>query len=314
MWRYVLQRLLLAIPTLLGVSVISFAIVHLIPGDPITIMFGTEPDPVAIARLQALYGLDQPVHVQYFTWLKNMLSGNMGNSIRLNLPIAGMIAERLPRTLVLTGLGALVSLCIAVPAGVLAAYRQNSWLDLLVSGASLLGMAMPNFWQGIMLLILFGVVWPIFPLGGWVDPTVDFGGFFMRLVLPAITLGLALAAVVARITRSSMLEVLRQEYVTVARAKGLRESAVVIRHALRNALIPTLTVVAMQIGYLMGGTIVIERVFAYPGQGLLLLSAVQERDYPLIQAQVLVFAAMFVLINLLTDLLYSVIDPRVRYQ
>jgi peptide/nickel transport system permease protein len=313
-WKYVLGRLLAAIPTLFGVTVIAFLIVHLIPGDPVMVMFGSEPDPIVMERLRALYGLDKPLPVQYFTWLKNMLSGNMGHSIRLNQPIIEMIAERLPRTLILTISATVLSLLIALPAGVLAAYRQNSWLDLSITGGSLLGMATPGFWQGIMLLILFAVYWPILPLGGWADPGVDFPGFLARLVLPSITLGTSLAAVSTRILRSSMLEVLKMEYVTVARAKGLHERRVILKHALRNALIPTLTVVAMQIGYLMGGTIVIERVFAYPGLGLLLLSAVQERDYPLIQAQILVFASFFVAVNLITDLFYSLIDPRIRYQ
>lgn len=314
MWRYILGRLLAALPTLFGVTVIAFLIVHLIPGDPIQVMFGTEPDPVVMERMRSLYGLDQPLPIQYLTWLKNMLTGNMGTSIRLNQPIGGMILERLPRTLLLTLSATCLSLIIALPAGVLAAYRRNSWLDLSITGGSLLGMATPSFWQGIMLLILFAVVWPLFPLGGWVDPSADLKGFLIRLVLPSITLGTSLAAVSARILRSAMLEVLRQEYITVARAKGLQERKVILAHALRNALIPTLTVVAMQIGYLMGGTIVIERVFAFPGLGLLLHSAVQERDYPLIQAQVLVFASFFVLVNLVTDLLYSAIDPRIRYQ
>lgn len=314
MWRYVVGRLVAALPTLFGVTVIAFLIVHLIPGDPIQVMFGTEPDPVVMERMRALYGLDKPLPVQYLTWLKNMLSGNMGTSIRLSQQIGGMILERLPRTLMLTLSATVISLLIALPAGVIAAYRRNSWLDLSITGGSLLGMATPSFWQGIMLLILFSVVWPIFPLGGWVDPSADFGGFLIRLVLPSITLGTSLAAVSTRILRSAMLEVLRQEYVTVARAKGLTEGKVLFAHALRNALIPTLTVVSMQIGYLMGGTIVIERVFAFPGIGLLLHSAIQERDYPLIQAQVLVFASFFVLVNLLTDLLYGVIDPRIRYQ
>jgi peptide/nickel transport system permease protein len=312
--KYIMHRLLLAIPTLFGVTVITFLIVHLIPGDPITVMFGQFPDPVGIQRLKAYYGLDRPLAVQYFVWLKHMLTGDMGNSIRLNQPIAGMIVERLPRTFTLTIAATLFSFVVSLPAGILSAYRRNSWIDLGITGGSLIGMATPSFWLGILLLILFSVYWPVFPLGGYVEPSQSLSGFLIRLVLPSLTLGLSLAATSSRVLRSAMLEVLRQEFVTVARAKGLTEGTVLLKHSLRNAMIPTVTMVAMQVGYLLGGTVVIERVYAYPGLGLLLLSSVNERDYPLIQAQILVFATFFVLVNLITDLLYTLIDPRVRYQ
>jgi peptide/nickel transport system permease protein len=313
MGSYIAKSLLSTLPTLLGISVLTFSIVHFIPGDPITVMFGQSPDPLAIERLRSLYGFDRPLPVQYVTWLSNVVTGNMGVSIRLETPIVSMIVERLPRTIFLTLTALLISVLIALPAGLVSAYYNNTRIDFLISGLTLVILAIPSFWVGILLIIFFSRYFPGVPLGGYVEPLKDPIGFFSRLILPSVTLGLALTASTTRVLRSATLEILGQDYIRVSRAKGLDERRVFLKHALRNALIPTVTIVAIQAGYLLGGSIIIERVFSYPGLGLLLLSAVQSRDYPLIQALVLLFAAFFVLVNLVTDLIYGAINPQVQY-
>jgi peptide/nickel transport system permease protein len=313
MGSYIAKSLLSTLPTLLGISVLTFSIVHFIPGDPITVMFGQSPDPLAIERLRSLYGFDRPLPVQYVTWLSNVVTGNMGVSIRLETPIVSMIVERLPRTIFLTLTALLISVLIALPAGLVSAYYNNTRIDFLISGLTLVILAIPSFWVGILLIIFFSRYFPGVPLGGYVEPLKDPIGFFSRLILPSVTLGLALTASTTRVLRSATLEILGQDYIRVSRAKGLGERRVFLKHALRNALIPTVTIVAIQAGYLLGGSIIIERVFSYPGLGLLLLSAVQSRDYPLIQALVLLFAAFFVLVNLVTDLIYGAINPQVQY-
>jgi peptide/nickel transport system permease protein len=313
MGSYIVKSLLSTLPTLLGISVLTFSIVHFIPGDPITVMFGQSPDPLAIERLRSLYGFDRPLPVQYVTWLSNVVTGNMGVSIRLETPIVSMIVERLPRTIFLTVTALLISVLIALPAGLVSAYHNNTRIDFLISGLTLVILAIPSFWVGILLIIFFSRYFPAVPLGGYVEPLKDPVGFFSRLILPSVTLGLALTASTTRVLRSATLEILGQDYIRVSRAKGLAERRVFLKHALRNALIPTVTIVAIQAGYLLGGSIIIERVFSYPGLGLLLLSAVQSRDYPLIQALVLLFAAFFVLVNLVTDLIYGAINPQVQY-
>ncbi|HHY93881.1 MAG TPA: ABC transporter permease [Firmicutes bacterium] len=313
MFRYTVRRLVLAIPTLIGVSVVIFSVIHLIPGDPIAMMFGREPDPEGIARVRAYYHLDRPVYIQYFLWLGGLVKGYLGSSIRFGTPVTQLIVERMPPTLALTIAGAIVSLLVAVPLGILSAARQNTSADLGLTSFSLVWLSMPDFWKGILFVLCFAVFLRIFPVGGYVPVSQGVWGFLIHLIMPAIAVGSSLGAVTMRMLRSSILEVLRQEYITVARAKGLSERVVLYRHALRNALIPTVTVVGMQIGYLLGGTIIIERVFSYPGMGMQLLSAITARDYPLIQGQLLVFAVLFVGVNLLTDLAYSIIDPKIRH-
>jgi peptide/nickel transport system permease protein len=313
MQRYLLRRLLGMIPSLLGVSIVVFLLIHLIPGDPISVMLGRISDPVVLAAVRAQYGLDRPLAVQYFAWLGHVLRGDLGYSISNGAPVARQIGERLPPTLYLLAGGMLVALLLAGPIGTLAAAKHNTWVDLGGTTLSLVFMSIPSFWLAILLILLLAVKFGWLPATGYVAPHENLGDFFDSLIMPSLALGASEAGFIARLLRSSMLDALRQDYVTVARAKGVRERRVLYRHALPNALIPVVTVVAIEVGYLLGGAIIIERVFAYPGMGLLLITAISTRDYPLIQGTILVFAVFFLVINLLTDTLYAVIDPRIRY-
>ena len=301
------------IPALLGISISVFMLIHLIPGDPISVMLGRVSDPEVLAAVRSQYGLDRPLATQYFIWLGNVLQGNLGYSISNGAPVMDQIAERLPATLYLLAGGLAVALVLAAPIGILAAAKRNSWVDLGGTTLSLIFMSIPSFWLAILLILLLAVHFGWLPATGYVPPQEDLIGFVKSLIMPSLALGVSEAGFIARLLRSSMLDALHQDYVTVARAKGVRERRVLYRHALPNALIPVITVVAIEVGYLLGGAIIIERVFAYPGMGLLTITAISTRDYPLIQGTILVFAVFFLFINLLTDLLYAVIDPRIKY-
>jgi len=314
MGKYIIKRLLMAIPTLIGISVIVFLIIHFVPGDPIQLMFGKAPDPVQIQYLRHLYGLDKPLYLQYFIWINNVLHGRLGHSIQLGIPVTNLIMERFPRTIFLCLTGIIISVCISFPTGIIAAWKHNKWQDLTISTICLILISVPSFWLGILLIIVFAVYFHLLPAIGYISPSVNFLEFIKHMILPSITLGASLAAVSARVLRVSLLEVLSQDYIVLARSKGCPEKRVLFIHALRNALIPTITVVGMQSGYLLGGAIVIERVFAYPGMGLLLVRSVFERDYPLVQAIILIFAVTFVVVNLITDIIYVFIDPKIRYR
>ena len=314
MRRYIARRLLTMLLLALIISILVFSMIHFLPGDPIDVMFGEARDPVAMAAIRNLYGLDRPLPLQYLTWAGNLVRGSLGLSFRLRLPVADLIAERLPRTLMLAVGGMLVSLTLAFHAGILAARRYNSWADVAISAASLIGLYMPGFWLALLLVIIFAVSLQWLPPTGYVPPWENPGEWLRTMIMPCVTLGVIMAASTTRMLRSGLLEVLRQEYVRVAHSKGLTERRVLLRHALPNALIPTVTVVGIQLAQLLGGAIVIERVFAYPGMGLLLINAISERDYPLIQASILVFALAFVFVNLVTDITYAFIDPRIRYE
>lgn len=314
MWRYIVKRIIMIIPTLLIISVVVFSVIHLIPGDPVQLMFGRTPDPVQIEYLRHLYGLDKPLYTQYFVWLNNILHGNLGKSIQLQIPVTELIMERFPRTIFLCLTGIIISVLVSFPTGIIAAWRHNKWQDLTISTFCLILISIPSFWLGILLIMVFAVYFHLLPAIGYISPSVNFLEFLKHIILPSIALGATLAAVSARVLRISLLDVLSQDYISLARAKGAPEKKVLFVHALRNALIPTITVVGMQSGYLLGGVIVIERVFAYPGVGLLLVRSVFERDYPLIQAIILVFAVTFVLVNLITDIVYAFIDPKIRYK
>ena len=314
MRRYIARRLLTMLLLALIISILVFSMIHFLPGDPIDVMFGEARDPVAMAAIRNLYGLDRPLPLQYLTWAGNLVRGSLGLSFRLRLPVADLIADRLPRTLMLAVGGMLVSLTLAFPAGILAARSYNSWADVAISAASLIGLSMPGFWLALLLVIIFAVSLQWLPPTGYVPPWENPGEWLRTMIMPCVTLGVIMAASTTRMLRSGLLEVLRQEYVRVAHSKGLTERRVLLRHALPNALIPTVTVVGIQLAQLLGGAIVIERVFAYPGMGLLLINAISERDYPLIQASILVFALAFVFVNLVTDITYAFIDPRIRYE
>jgi peptide/nickel transport system permease protein len=311
--RYIVRRLLGMIPALLGISILVFLLIHLIPGDPISAMLGRVSDPEVLAAVRAEYGLDRPLSIQYFVWLGNVVQGNLGYSISNGAPVSDLVFGRLPATLYLLAGGLCVALLLAAPIGILAAAKRDTWIDLSGTTVSLIFMSIPSFWLAILLILLLAVHWGLLPATGYVPPREDLSGFLKCLVMPSLALGVSEAGFIARLLRSSMLDVLHQDYVTVARAKGVRERRVIYRHAIPNALIPVITVVAIEVGYLLGGAIIIERVFAYPGMGLLTITAISTRDYPLIQGTILVFAVFFLLINLLTDLLYAVIDPRIKY-
>jgi peptide/nickel transport system permease protein len=313
MLPYVLRRLVTMVPVLLVVSVVVFSLIHLTPGDPVSIMLREEADPATAAALRAALGLDRPLPVQYVVWLGRAARGELGRSIRTNQPVSEAILQRLPVTLSLAGAATMLALVIALPAGILSAVRRNSAADVAGTLVALTGVSLPNFWLAILLIFLFSVTLGWLPPLGWVSPARDFWGSLRSLVLPAVTLGAAVAAVVMRMTRSSLLEVLQLDYVRTARAKGLGEAPVLLRHALRNALVPVVTVVGLQAGALLGGAIITETIFALPGVGRLLVDAIFQRDFPVVQGVVLFLALNFLLVNLLVDLAYAGLDPRIRY-
>ncbi|MDP9469277.1 MAG: ABC transporter permease [Chloroflexota bacterium] len=314
MLSYVARRLVVVfLPTLLGISILVFGAMHLIPGDFVDVMLGIGPDVSAEQRevIARSHGLDKPVPVQYVVWLGNALTGDFGRSLRTNQPVADVIIERLPATLELAALATVASLVLAIPAGILSAVRRNGVVDAVARITALIGLSIPNFLLGTLMILFVSLRWPVLPTTGFVPVSEGIGANLKSLVLPTISLGALLAASIMRMTRSALLEELRKEYLTVARAKGLSGRAVVLGHALRNALVPVVTVVGIQTGYLLGGTVIVEQLFAIPGIGRLALDAVLQRDYPVVQGTTLFIAASFVLINLLTDLVYGFIDPRI---
>jgi ABC-type dipeptide/oligopeptide/nickel transport system permease component len=316
LFAYVARRLLLALPVLFGVSLLVFAVLHLAPGDPASIMLGAQATREDVERLRRDLGLDRALPVQYVRWIAHVLRGDLGRSIPLGREVLPEVLLRFRATLVLT-IGALViAVVIGVPAGILSATRQYTWLDKLGMGVAVTGVSLPVFWTGIMLIIVFALSLRWFPSAGMISPygSVGFLDLLWHLVLPAVTLGTASAAALARLTRSSVLEIIRQDYVRSARAKGLGERAVVGRHVLGNAVNPIITVLGLQVGYLLGGAILTETVFSWPGLGSMMVRAIQARDYPLVQGGVLLIATTFVLVNLVVDLLYAVFDPRIRYE
>jgi peptide/nickel transport system permease protein len=303
------------LPVLFGVSVLVFLMIRIIPGDIVDLMIGPELYVGAEyrAEMRAKYGLDRPIYIQYVNWAGQIVQGNFGMSLRNDEPVLGTILRRLPITAELALLSVLLSALVAVPLGVVSAMKRNSATDFVVRLIAMLGLSVPNFWLAAMLLLVTGVVFHWQPqlllVPPWVDPWTN----LQQMAMPVIALSLALMAIVMRMTRSSMLEVLRQEYIQTARAKGLVTSAVMVRHALKNAFIPVVTVLGVQFGVLLGGTVVIEVIFGLPGVGRLVIDAISARDYPMLQGTVLFIAAMFALVNLLVDLTYAYLDPRIRY-
>lgn len=313
MGRYILRRLLSMAPVLFLVSLIVFSLIHLTPGDPVLTMLGEEATPETIAAMRAKLGLDRPLPVQYLSWMGRVLQGDLGRSIRTNQPVSEAIAQRLPVTIELALLSTLVALAIGIPVGILSAVRRNSPLDTGSTTIALLGVALPNFFLAILLIFLFSVKLRWLPPIGYVPLVDDLGANLKRMIMPSLTLGTAVAAVVMRQTRSALLEVLDQDYVRTARAKGLNEARTVRSHALKNALIPVVTVVGLQIGGLLGGAIITETIFSMPGIGRMLIDSIFQRDFPLVQGVVLFTALAFLVTNLLVDLIYAFLDPRIRY-
>ena len=313
---YVARRILLALPVLVGVSLLVFGVMRLAPGDPAAIMLGAQATAEDVARLRRDLGLDRPVAVQYLQWMGRVLQGDLGRSIPLGREVLPEVLLRFKATVLLTGGALLIAVALGLAAGIVSATRQYSWLDKLSMAIAVTGVSLPVFWTGIMLILVFALSLRWFPSAGMVSPYGSGGGadLLWHLALPAVTLGTASAAAVARLTRSSVLEIIRQDYVRAARAKGLTERAVIARHVLKNALNPILTVVGVQVGYLLGGAILTETVFSWPGLGSMMVRAIQARDYPLVQGGVLLIATTFVVVNLIVDLLYAVFDPRIRYE
>jgi peptide/nickel transport system permease protein len=313
---FIAARLLSLIPVLWGVSVLVFLLIHLIPGNALQMFLGTQVEmtPAQLDQLRRLFGLNKPLPLQYADWLGRLLRGDFGVSLRTSRAVLPDILNRLPVSAELTLLALLVALAIAVPVGILSALRRGTLADAVIRILGLVGLSIPNFWLGTMLLLLLpGRVLPIASIGVYLRFFADPIGNLTVMVLPALSLGIALAAVVMRFVRSSLLEVLGADYIRTARAKGLREALVIDRHALRNALIPVITVIGFQAGYLLGGTVVVEEVFALPGMGRFALAAINQRDYPIVQGVVLIIAVLFVLTNIAVDVLYAYVDPRVRY-
>lgn len=305
MTAYLLRRLLLFIPTIWVAITLVFFIFRLVPGDPARLIAGESASEETVEQIRKELGLDQPVPVQYVRYFRGVMQGDLGRSKVYQQGVTEQILDRLPATVTLAAAAMLIATIVGVTAGVLSAVRPSSWLDHLSMFTAVAGVSLPSFWLGLMLIIAFSVRIDIFPVAG--------SKGVLSIVLPAVTLALHQMAVIARMSRSSMLGILTQDYIRTARAKGLRERLVVLRHALRNALVPTITIVGLQLGYLLGGSLVVETVFAWPGLGRLMIDSIQLRDYTMIQAIVLIYAVLMLAINLLVDVLYVLVDPRVRY-
>lgn len=313
--RYLLQRLVLVIPTLAGVSLIIFALMRLLPGDVVDILFGgdTQADQRTIDQIRENLGLNRPLAAQYLEWVGGFLSGNFGVSMRTGIPVAESIAQGMPVTLQLAVMAIVFACLFAIPLGIIAAVRRNGVTDMLTRIVGLIGLSFPAFWLATMFLLISSTMFRWTPPLGWVSPFADFGRNMQIMLAPALLLALQPMAIIMRMTRASLLEVLRQDYIRTAYAKGLHDRAVLLRHALQNAFIPVLTVIGVQFGALMGGSIIIEQIFSLPGIAFLLINGIYNRDYPVVQSTVLLLSLIFVLVNLAVDLLYSAVDPRIHY-
>jgi peptide/nickel transport system permease protein len=312
MLKFLPRRLLQLIPTLILVSMIIFLLQQLLPGDPALVMAGEEKDPVVIAQIRKQYRLDQPLPVQYFYWAKGVLSGDLGESMRIKKPVTELIREKLPVTLQLATMAMAFALLIGIPAGIVSAVKRNSAWDVGANLFALWGLSTPNFWLGIMLIFLFSVKLGWLPASGFVSPFEDLGQSLATTVMPAFVLGNAIAAVLMRHMRSAMLQAMAADYVRTARAKGLLEKSVILKHALRNALTPVITLGALEFGTLLSGAVLTEQVFSIPGFGKLIVDAVFNRDYAVVQGVVLVTASIYITLNLLADIAYVLVNPRLR--
>jgi peptide/nickel transport system permease protein len=312
MFTYLVRRIAIIVPTLFFVSIIIFGLQQLLPGDPALALAGEDHDPAVIAYLHAKYHLDEPLPVRYARWLGGVLHGDLGESIRINKPVGELILEKLPVTAELAGLAIIIALLIGVPAGVLSAVKNGSWIDYAANVFALWGLSTPNFWLGFLLILLFSVKLGLLPASGYVSPGEDLAQNLRAMIMPAFVLGNAIAAVMMRHTRSAMLQVLGMDYVRTARAKGLAERVVVLKHALRNALIPVVTLGALEFGQLLSGAVLTEQVFTIPGFGKLIVDAVFNRDYAVVQGVVLCTATAYIVLNLCADIAYFLVNPRLR--
>jgi peptide/nickel transport system permease protein len=303
--RFLVRRLILTIPVLLGVATLVFSLIHLVPGDPVQSMLGDSASPQDIAEMRGRLGLDRPLYVQYGSFLSGLARGNLGTSLRTNQPVTAAIGERLPATFELAFAAMLVATAMAIPLGIVAAVRAGTHVDHAATTLALVGLSIPNFWLGPLMAIVFSVTLGWLPVSG--------RGTMAHLVLPAITLGAPLAAVLARMTRASVIEELRELYVLAARARGVSRTRAIVVHAFRNSLIPIVTVLGLQFGAVLTGAVITETIFAWPGVGRLLIQSISFRDYPLVQGCILLIAITYVAMNLLTDLVYGFLDPRIRF-
>ena len=313
MGKHLLRRLILLVPVLLIVSLLISSLIYFSPGDPVRVMLGLRANEEAVAKIRAQLGLDQPFYIRYVNWLKNTAQGNLGRSLQRNEPVLDMILERLPATLELTLFAVVVAVLLAIPAGVISATRANTWIDNLISLGSLFWISMPGFWVAMIAVLLLSLHLGLLPISGRGGAVWTVEGL-RYLLLPGLILGIRQVAIISRLVRAGMLETLGEDYIQTARSKGLAESMVVYKHALRNAMIPTVTIFGLQIPEMLSLSVIIETVFAWPGMGRMLVDAVLKRDYTLVQGTVLLYALIVVIINLVVDLLYAYIDPRIRRQ
>lgn len=313
MFKIILRRVLVAIPTLILVSLIVFLLQKLLPGDAVLTMAGEERDPAVLEFLRQKYLLDQPWPVQYWAWITNVLQGDLGNSLRTGVPVTTLIAQKLPVTLQLAAMAMFFAILVGVPMGIIAAVRKGTFTEMGANVAALSGMSIPNFWLGILLIMLVSVKWRLLPASGYVPPGEDFWLSMKTMLMPAVVLSSAIAAYLMRHTRSAMLEALNADYVRTARAKGVSSRRVVLLHALRNALMPIITLITLLFGELMAGAVLTEQVFTIPGFGKLIVDAVFTRDYAVVQGVVLCVAVGFIVMNLLADILYILVNPRLRH-
>ncbi|HSV17223.1 MAG TPA: ABC transporter permease [Casimicrobiaceae bacterium] len=312
MLKFLVRRIAIVVPTLVFVSILIFSLQQLLPGDPAVVLAGEERDPAVVAYLHEKMHLDDPLPVRYWYWITGVLHGDLGESLRMQKPVLELILEKLPVTLELGALAMCIALAIGIPMGVLAAYRRGTAWDYVANLVALWGLSTPNFWLGILLILLFSVTLGWLPASGYVSPLEDWRANLAAMVMPAFVLGNAIAAVLMRHTRSAMLQVLSSDYVRTARAKGLAERRVVLKHALRNALIPIITLGALELGTLLSGAVLTEQVFTIPGFGKLIVDAVFNRDYAVVQGVVLFTATAYIALNLIADIAYVAVDPRIR--
>ena len=313
MYAYVIQRILATIPVMAVVALFVFGLLHLTPGDPAAVIAGELATVEDIARIRAQLGLDQPLYIQFFTWLGQLLQGDLGTSIFSKLPVSHLIAQRVEPTLALSLTTIVFAIVVAVPMGVIAAWRAGSWIDRLVMGFAVLGFSIPVFVLGYLFIFVFAVELRWLPVQGYKPIAEGFWPFLQSIALPSLTLGVIYVALIARITRASVLEVLSEDYIRTAQAKGLGAPAVLLGHALRAAAVPIVTIIGVGVALLIGGAVITESVFAIPGLGRLTVDAILRRDYPIIQGVILVFSAAYVVVNLVIDILYPLLDPRIRY-
>lgn len=305
MLNYLIKRLISTIPVLIGISLLLFFMLRLLPGDPAQVLAGQMATPAEIENIRKQLGLDRPIYEQYAAYLGRLARLDLGRSARTQNPVLDEIWARLPNTLLLAVVAITLACLFGIPAGIISAVRPYSWIDYLVTTAALFGMSMPVFWLGLMLVVVFSIILKWLPAGGT--------GSWQHVVLPSITLAAFVVAFIARMTRSTMIETLSQDFTTTARSKGLQERVVVIKHALKNAMIPIITVVGLQFGLLLGGAVLTETVFAWPGLGRLIVDSILARDYPVIQGAILIFGLLYIMVNLAVDMIYALVDPRIRY-